>query len=158
MYRQGWYQFGPFLVTVVGILATDLLVGIGLGMTVAVFAILLNNYRNPYFVDSDPSTAVRLTLSEDVSFLNKAAIMKTLAAIPAGATVEIDARRSMSIDYDVYEILKDFEQRASLLDIDLTIHGLDTLRRENDAMRRVEHAVRLVPQARTGATTEAQTA
>lgn len=138
MYRLGWYQFVPFMVTVVGILATDLLVGIGLGMAVAIFAILLTNYRNPYFVDEDPTEAVRLTLSEDVSFLNRAAIMRMLAAIPPGTKVVIDATRSMNVDYDVYEIIKDFEQRAALLDIDLEVRGLDTLQRTNDAMRRVD--------------------
>ena len=78
------------------------------------------------------------TLSEDVSFLNRASIMRTLDAIPPGTKVEIDATRSVHIDYDVYEILRDFEQRARLLDIDLTVRGLDTLRRDNDAMRRVQ--------------------
>lgn len=141
MYRLGWYQFVPFMVTVVGILVTDLLVGIGMGLGVAIFLLLLNNYRNPYFVDEDPTEAVRLTLSEDVSFLNRAAIMNTLAAIPAGTKVEIDATRSMHVDYDVYEIIKDFEQRAKLLDIDLTIRGLDTLRRENDALWRVQRVI-----------------
>jgi MFS superfamily sulfate permease-like transporter len=141
MYRLGPYQFVPFAVTVVGILATDLLVGIGLGMVVAVCSLLLNNYRNPYFVDEDPTEAVRLTLSEDVSFLNRAAIMHTLGAIPPGTKVEIDATRSMHVDYDVYEIIKDFEQRARMQGIDLTIRGLDTLRRENDAMWRIQRVV-----------------
>ncbi len=44
----------------------------------------------------------------------------------------------MNIDHDVYEILKDFEQRAAATGIDLTITGLSTLRRSNDAMHRVE--------------------
>ena len=138
MYRQGPYQFVPFMVTVVGILATDLLVGIGLGMAVAIFSILLTNYYNPFFLDRDPGAAVRITLSEDVSFLNRAAVMRALAAIPPRATVVIDATRSMNIDHDVYEILKDFEQRAAATGIDLTITGLSTLRRDNDAMHRVE--------------------
>ena len=30
MYKLGWYQFVPFMVTIIGILTTDLLVGIGL--------------------------------------------------------------------------------------------------------------------------------
>ncbi len=141
MYRLGWTQFVPFMVTVVGILATDLLIGIALGMGVAIFTILLTNYRNPYFADEDPTDAVRLTLSEDVSFLNRAAIMRTLAAIPAGTTVVIDASRSMNIDPDVFEILKDFEGRAALLDIHLTMLGLDSLQRTNDSMRRVHHKV-----------------
>jgi MFS superfamily sulfate permease-like transporter len=141
MYRQGPYQFVPFMVTVVGILATDLLVGIALGMAVAVFAILLTNYRNPFFLDRDPGEGVRITLSEDVSFLNRAAVMRALAAIPPGAKVVIDASRSMNIDHDVYEIIKDFEQRAALVGIDLTIDGLSTLRRSNDAMHRVQEVI-----------------
>ena len=145
MYKLGWYQFVPFMVTIIGILMTDLLVGIGLGMGVAVFFLLLTNYRNPYFVDDrphKPGETVRLTLSEDVSFLNRATIMRTLDAIPPGTKVEIDATRSVNIDYDVYEILRDFEQRARLLDIDLTVRGLDTLRKDNDAMRRVGRVIR----------------
>jgi MFS superfamily sulfate permease-like transporter len=145
MYKLGWYQFVPFIVTIVGILLTDLLVGIGLGMTVAIFFLLLTNYRNPYFFDQTPhkpGETVCLRLSEDVSFLNRAAIMRTLDAIPPGTKVEIDATRSVSIDHDVYEILRDFEQKARRLDIDLTVRGLDTLHRDSDAMRRVQRVIR----------------
>lgn len=145
MYRQGWYQFTPFMITVAGILLTDLLVGIGLGMAVAVFFILLNNYRNPYFVEDRahrPGDTIRLRLSEDVSFLNRATIMRTLNNIPSGAKVEIDASRSASIDHDVYEIIKDFGRRAEIEGIELTVKGLSTLRRENDSMRRVHRVIR----------------
>jgi MFS superfamily sulfate permease-like transporter len=141
MYRQGPYQFVPFMVTIIGILTTDLLVGIGLGMVAAVFSILLTNYHNPFFVDRHESDGVLITLSEDVSFLNRAAVMRALAAIRPGTKVVIDATRSMSIDHDVYEILKDFEQRAAATGIDLTITGLSTLRRHNDAMHRVQEVV-----------------
>lgn len=145
MYRLGWYQFTPFAVTVAGILLTDLLVGIGLGMAVAVFFILLTNYRNPYFVESKPHKAgdvIRIQLSEDVSFLNRASVMRTLNNIPEGVRVEIDATRSASIDYDVYEIIKDFEKRAKIEGIDLTVRGLSSLRQENDSMRRVHRVIR----------------
>jgi MFS superfamily sulfate permease-like transporter len=141
MYRQGPYQFVPFMVTVIGILTTDLLVGIGLGMAAAVFSILLTNYYNPFFLDRDPGDGVRITLSEDVSFLNRAAVMRALGAIRPGTKVVIDATRSMNIDHDVYEIVKDFEQRAATIGIDLTILGLSTLRRSNDAMHRVDEVV-----------------
>jgi MFS superfamily sulfate permease-like transporter len=137
IYAQGSHQFAPFAVTVVGILATDLLIGIGLGMAVAFFIILLNNYNNPFFVDRDPTDAVRIELSEDVSFLNRAAVVRALAAIPAGSKVVIDASRSMNVDHDVYEMVKDFEQRAAAEGIDLTLVGFSTLRRSNDAMHRV---------------------
>ena len=143
MYNHGWTQFAPFAVTVTSILATDLLVGIALGMGVAIFVILLTNYRNPYFIDAEKQGEVlHLSLSEDVSFLNRAAIMRTLAAIPDGTKVEIDATRSMNIDYDVYEILRDFEKSAPLREIDLTVRGLDTLQRGNDAMERIHSVIR----------------
>ncbi|MGE3508216.1 MAG: SulP family inorganic anion transporter [Vicinamibacterales bacterium] len=145
MYRLGWSQFAPFGVTVVGILFTDLLVGIGLGMGVAVFFILLTNYRHPYFVEDRPSRTgdvIRIQLSEDVSFLNRASIMRTLADIPARARVEIDATRTVNIDPDVHEIIRDFEERARMDDIDVRIVGLPTQRRSNDAMRRANRAIR----------------
>jgi len=137
MYAQGPYQFIPFIVTIIGILTTDLLIGIGLGLAVAIFTILLNNYQHAFFVDRDPTGAVRVVLSEDVSFLNRVTVMRALAEVPAGARVVIDASRSMSIDHDVFEILQDFRQRAVVENIDVTLEGLDGLRRDNDAMHRI---------------------
>lgn len=145
MYRQGWEQFAPFLVTVVGILATDLLVGIGLGMAVAVFLLLLTNYRNPYSLatrNHRPGEVFRLELSEDVSFLNRAAIRRTLDAIPPGTRVEIDATRSVHIDHDVFEILEDYRQKAAMHDIALTIVGLSAAQERPDAMREVSRVIR----------------
>ena len=127
MYQLGWYQFIPFIVTIVGIIATDLLVGIGLGLGVAVFFILLNNYRNPYFIHSKPShkdDPIVITLSEDVSFLNRAIIMRTLGDVPPHAKVIIDATRTANIDYDVLEIIKDFQEKAKHDHIELVIEGL----------------------------------
>jgi len=137
MYAQGPYQFIPFIVTIIGILTTDLLIGIGLGLAVAIFTILLNNYQHAFFVDRDPTGAVRVALSEHVSFLNRVTVMRALAEVPAGARVVIDASRSMSIDHDVFEILQDFRQRAVVENIDVTFEGLDGLRRDNDAMHRI---------------------
>ena len=137
MYAQGPYQFIPFIVTIIGILTTDLLIGIGLGLAVAIFTILLNNYQHAFFVDRDPTGAVRVVLSEHVSFLNRVTVMRALAEVPAGARVVIDASRSMSIDHDVFEILQDFRQRAVVENIDVTFEGLDGLRRDNDAMHRI---------------------
>jgi MFS superfamily sulfate permease-like transporter len=140
MFRLGKYQFIPFIVTIAGILMTDLLVGIGLGMAVAVFFILLNNLRNPYFFTEEThdehGDTLLIRLSEDVSFLNRASIMKTLDEIPPHTKVVIDATKSVNIDYDVYEILKDFEEKAELNHIDLTIKGL-ALRQRNDSVKKV---------------------
>ncbi|MBL9126468.1 MAG: SulP family inorganic anion transporter [Verrucomicrobiales bacterium] len=141
MYRLGWFQFIPFIVTVVGILLTDLLVGIALGMGVAIFHLLLVNLRNPYFLveeqHDEHGDIYVLHLSEDVSFLNRASIMQTLDAIPPHTRVVIDATRSVRIDFDVYEILKEFEKRAELNDITVTMNGV-SLAKRNDSVERAK--------------------
>ncbi len=145
MYRQGWYQFVPFIITVLGIVFTDLLIGIGMGMGVAIFFILLNNYRNPYFLADEPhkpGDLIQIKLSEDVSFLNRASIMRTLDEIPANMKVEIDASRSASIDYDVYELIKDYEEKARMNGVDLTLKGFSTLKQDNDSIRRIKRVIR----------------
>ncbi len=153
MYRLGWTQFLPFVVTVLGIVFTDLLIGIGLGMAVAVFYILLNNFRNPYFTTEEPHTLggpIRIKLSEDVSFLNKAVILETLDHIPENSKVEIDATKSMHIDYDVYEIIREFEEKAQMRNIELTLKGFSTLRQENDSVIRMKSLFKKQKQKRSG--------
>ena len=55
MYKRGPAQFVPFVVTVVGIVRTDLLTGIAIGMAVAIFFILLGHYRNSHFLHIEQS-------------------------------------------------------------------------------------------------------
>jgi MFS superfamily sulfate permease-like transporter len=146
MYGLGWGQFLPFIITIVGILATDLLIGIGLGLAVAIFQILLTNYSNPYFLEErlhKPGEPWQINLSEDVSFLNRAAIMRTLDEIPPGSRVVLDASRSVNIDYDVYEVIKEYEQRAKLIDVDLVVKGLyGPRKRGDDPVRKVQRMIR----------------
>jgi MFS superfamily sulfate permease-like transporter len=127
MYAQGRRQFIPFIATIAGILLTDLLVGIGIGMVVSIFYILLDNYKAPYFVPKRDKEAhvVRIELSEHVSFLNKASIMLSLKKIPANSIVVIDATHTASIDYDVIDVIKDFKINADYRDIELRFEGMD---------------------------------
>ena len=46
MYLKGWKQSIPFFTTVIGIIFTDLLVGIGLGLVVGIAVILIKSYQN----------------------------------------------------------------------------------------------------------------
>ena len=128
MYQLGWSQFIPFIVTILGIIFTDLLVGIGMGMAIAIFYILRNNYRNPYFLSDQtsehPEKPVVIKLSEDVSFLNRASIIKTLEEIPPHCHVILDATHTVSIDFDIYEIIRDFEENAKYKDIKFEVHGI----------------------------------
>ncbi|MEM6320145.1 MAG: SulP family inorganic anion transporter [Bacteroidota bacterium] len=126
MYAAGKEYFVPFMVTIIGIVLTDLLMGIGLGMVVAIFYVLYKNYQKPYQFDISKEgdrQVIRLELSEDVTFLNKANILKTLNQIPDNTKVIIDASRSIEIDKDVVEIISDFKQGAQYKDIEVEFIG-----------------------------------
>ena len=127
MYKLGQKQFIPFVVTIVAILFTDLLVGIGIGLVVAIFYILLNNYKTPYFVEDKrkDSGVIHVELAEDVSFLNKASIMLSLKKLPSNSKVVIDASHTLHIDYDVKEIIMEYKANATYKNIDLSFIGLD---------------------------------
>ena len=128
MYKAGMSQFAPFMVTVVGIVLTDLLTGIALGLAVAIFLILRRNYMNSHFMHMEESDAagthqVVLRLSEEVTFLNKGAILRELSEVPDGSRVTIDMSSSYAIDYDVLEIIADFRESATLRDITVDVTG-----------------------------------
>jgi MFS superfamily sulfate permease-like transporter len=115
MYAKGWLEFVPFLVTIVGIVLTDLLTGIALGMMIAIFFILYKNYQKPFFFDAEaysPGHPIHLHLAETVSFLNKGSIIKSLSQLPDECEVIIDATGTRDIHPDVIEIIEDFEENA----------------------------------------------
>jgi len=113
MFRNGKYQFVPFLVTIVAIVFTDLLTGVGIGLGVSILALLYGNYKNSYFFHKEKAKSgetILIKLAEEVSFLNKASIKLTLDHIPADAKVVIDATYSTYIDFDVLEEIKEFKE------------------------------------------------
>jgi len=126
-YKQGWEQFVPFITTVIGILLTDLLKGIGIGMAVAIFYILRNNFRNSFYhikVGDWKEHEHLIVLSEEVSFLNKGSILQMLNDIPANSKVVIDGTKSKSVHYDVIEIIQNFQIHAKIIGITVEVKGI----------------------------------
>ena len=126
MYKLGWQQFFPFIVTVVGLVFTDMLTGVVLGMVVGAFHILLYNYKTDYLMERGPGEhRYTMHLSEHMSFLNKASLTKALRETRSDCHVTIDATRSVTIDYDVKDVIKSFLVRAKAEGIKVTLNGLD---------------------------------
>lgn len=126
MYKKGISQFIPFMATVLGIIFTDLLMGIGFGMAVAIFHILWNNYKTPYHFDPssyEKGKPVRIHLSEEVTFLNKGGILHTLNMLPNEAHVIIDLSKNKYVHPDVIEIIEDFTENAKTRNIIVEIVG-----------------------------------
>jgi MFS superfamily sulfate permease-like transporter len=128
MYKLGWEQFIPFIITIVAILATDLLKGIAAGMLVGGFFALYHSYRNSYHLKDvitteDGKQMHHLVLAEEVSFFNKASVVKALESMPNGSKVVIDCSKSKSIAYDVVELIKDFSSNAKTKNINVETIG-----------------------------------
>ena len=124
MFAKGKSEFIPYVVTILGIVFTDLLMGIGLGLVVAIFQILWNNYKLPYHFDPEnyvKGQPIRIELSEDVSFLNKASIMRTLNELPDDSEVIIDYTQTKKVHPDITEIVEDFAENAKSRDIKVEI-------------------------------------
>jgi MFS superfamily sulfate permease-like transporter len=113
MVKSGWEQFVPFFVVIVVMLLTDLLIGVGAGLGVAMVIILYRNFRMSFFVNDDIEDGkIHVNLSQHTTFLNKASIMKRLDTIKDGQEVVIDLSETLSIDFDVKEALNDFIEGA----------------------------------------------
>jgi len=126
MYRLGREQFLPFIATILGIIFEDLLKGIAIGMTLAIFIILKNHYKNShetFHYEEDEQKKIHLTLAEEVSFLNKGSILREFRNIPYRAEVIIDFSRSKVVDNDVLEAIQNFIDSAKSKKINVQYIG-----------------------------------
>ncbi|MEZ5054866.1 MAG: SulP family inorganic anion transporter [Chitinophagales bacterium] len=117
MWNEGKWQFIPFAVTVIAVVATDLLKGVAIGMVVSIAYLLRQNIKNAYYFHRSSyknGDVIKIELSEEVSFLNKASILLTLDHIPENSMVIIDASKSKFIDHDVLQVIKEFKEIKSV--------------------------------------------
>jgi MFS superfamily sulfate permease-like transporter len=109
--REGFDRFAPFVATIIGVLATDLLVGIAIGLA-ASFALALRANVQRALTVAHHDDYYLLVFRKDISFLGKVQLNHCLKQIPNGATLIIDASRADFIDVDVREAVEAFAQEA----------------------------------------------
>jgi MFS superfamily sulfate permease-like transporter len=120
VYKQGWLQFIPFAVTIACIIFTNLLVGVLCGLIVSFLVILYHNFKLSHYMDVDGNDyTIRLT--EHMTFLNKASLIKTLTNIPNDVKVTIDQRDVKHLAHDIVESIEDFTVRAKDKNIEIEI-------------------------------------
>lgn len=115
-YRQGKYQFFPFMITLLAVVFTDLLTGVCIGLGLSILYVLYGNMKNAYSFSSETykdGDRIYIELAQEVSFLNKAAIKRTLAELPAESSVVIDASATQYIAHDILELIKEFRDVVS---------------------------------------------
>ena len=125
LYDLGWKQFIPFIVTVLGIVFIDLLIGLGLGLLVGIVVVLIKSYQNSHFLHIEREDVndnrIKMTLAEQVTFFHKGAILKELDNLPENSHLEIDVRKTRYLDNDIIEILDDFSHKAKIRNITIKL-------------------------------------
>ena len=127
MWSLGWKQFIPFLITIIAILATDLLIGVSIGLLISVYFIVQNNFRAEYKITKTIHRDIEtdyIKLNSNVTFLNKVKLRKTLDELPEYSILTIDGTECNFIDHDILEILSEFDAKAHDRHIELHLIGI----------------------------------
>ncbi|OQP54540.1 hypothetical protein A4H97_21460 [Niastella yeongjuensis] len=128
VFSLGWKQFLPFILTIVMILVTDLLIGVSIGLLLSVYFIIQNNFRAEYKVTRTVIHGFEtelIKLNSNVTFLNKVKLKKALDEVPEHSILTIDASNCNFIDYDILEIISEFENKAKDRHITLNTIGIE---------------------------------
>lgn len=128
MWSLGWKQFIPFLLTILVILSTDLLIGVSIGLLISIYFIVQNNFRAEYRITKTMrhETEVHyIKLNSNVTFLNKVKLRKALDQIPNYSILTIDGSECNFIDYDILEIISEYENKAHDRHIEVHLNGIE---------------------------------
>ncbi|MFN4074976.1 MAG: SulP family inorganic anion transporter [Cloacibacterium sp.] len=133
-WSKGKYQFIPFIATMIAVVVLDLLKGVGIGLAISILFLLLGNMKRAYYLsreDLESADEITIDLAEEVSFLNKAAIKKTLKNIKPNSRVIINAKNTSYISDDIIDLISDFANvRAKEEDIEVVLEGFKTSYKE----------------------------
>lgn len=121
MKKLGKDQLIPFAVTVIAILATDLLKGIIIGLIVGVIVSLIKSYNNSHVMLKKEGNIFHMNFAEEVTFVNRGAIVKELDGLEKGSILELDVRKTKILDYDIVEYLDEFKVKAKNNDIHIRL-------------------------------------
>ncbi len=119
MWGEGLPQFIPFIVTFVAIVATDILLGVGIGLLVSVFFVVRSYHRRSITLVHDDVNWL-LRFNKDMTFIQKVMLKDCLVQVPDSAHLIVDGTKALYIDHDIYETISDFSELARHRSITIT--------------------------------------
>jgi MFS superfamily sulfate permease-like transporter len=128
MWSLGWKQFIPFMLTIIVILATDLLIGVCIGLLMSVYFIVRNNFKAEYKILKTHRNGIEtqyIKLNSNVTFLNKVKLREVLDEVPEYSVLTIDGSECNFIDYDILEIIGEYGNKAHDRHIELHLKGIE---------------------------------
>lgn len=124
LFRAGWGQFLPFATTIIVMLLTDLLKGVGAGIAMAIIFIIRDNIRLSFetFEESiNGRFSYLIKLPQHITFFNKGFIIRYLQAVKSDSLVIIDGSINKTTDKDVSEVLSSFYKMAPQKNIEIQL-------------------------------------
>ncbi|MGD9902973.1 MAG: SulP family inorganic anion transporter [Vicinamibacterales bacterium] len=122
--KLGVTQLLPFAITIIAVLALDLLKGVIVGIIVGILFVLYENSKRAVVAERDDAGRWRMRFRRDGTFVSKPGIVSALEDVDDGEEVVIDGTGEY-IDHDVKEVLATFVEDAKHRKIKVTLVGID---------------------------------
>jgi MFS superfamily sulfate permease-like transporter len=129
----GREQLAIFVITILGVLSTDLLLGVLIGILTKVAIHLArgvkpaNLLKISYEMKWPDPTTVEVRIQGSAIFSNFIALKSELAALPDGKTVIFDLSDAFLIDHTVMEFIEHYRQDYIARGGQCGIRGMDSL-------------------------------
>lgn len=123
-WKEGYEHFVPFVATIAGVVALDLLKGVGVGLAVAIALAARRAFGRAVEVEKAEEKVV-VKLVRDVPFFASADVQAALDTVPPNARVVVDAENARSVHRDVREIVRDFQRKAAQRSVEVEVRGLE---------------------------------
>lgn len=139
VFKEGWLQFIPFILTVIAVVRFDLLTGVGVGLACAVFILIIQRLtladlkrRKLLLLEDGKTGGFLLEFPDFTPFSRKASVIKSFKKIPESGSIKIDLSTVQVISADVIELIDEFKTTAQSKNINLEIIPSKIRKHKND--------------------------
>lgn len=130
VFKEGYNQFIPFMITILVVVFKDLLWGIAVGSLVGILFVLRTNFNNA-ITSVREGNNVLIKLNKDIYFMNKSQIKEIFLDLRDGDDVFIDGTKAKFIDHDIFSILLEFKKNAKRRNIEVDFKNIQRNNKEN---------------------------
>lgn len=134
----GWEQLGLFVVTIIGVLATDLLIGVFIGIAAKLILHLLrgvpfkNLFKINYVIEQTEPGTHHIRVSGSAIFSNFIGMKSEVSRLPDGKNVIFDLSEATLIDHTVMEFIDHYREDYIARGGQCSVSGLDNHRAYSD--------------------------
>lgn len=114
-FEYGPEQYLPFFITIIVMLLTDLLKGVGVGIMIGIIFIIRDNINGLFDITNDVINGEKIytiKLPQHVTFFNKGYLIRFFDSVHTNSKVVIDGSINKKINQDAKDVIEEFVERA----------------------------------------------